>query len=111
MKSPKWDARIERARKLQSLYPFAAEGLRFYERVAGWQRSLHAELGSRLGIGSKRSLLDAFLHNLDVLALLPVFSPFLALIEQHAPAPLAASVAQLKARGTEQWQDALTRFW
>jgi len=111
MRKSKWDSRIERARKLQSLYPFAAEGLRFYERIAGWQRSFHTELGSRLDIGGKHSLLDVFRHNLDLLALLPAFAPFLALIEQHAPAPLSASAGQLKAKGTGQWEDALTRFW
>ncbi len=111
MRKTKWDARIERARQLQSLYPFAAEGLRFYERIAGWQRTLYAELGSRLGIGGKHSLLDVFRHNLDMLALLPAFAPFLALIEQHAPAPLSVSAGQLKSQGNKQWEDALTNFW
>ncbi len=39
----KWDRRIHRANELASSYPFAAEGLRFYARVATFQKSLYAK--------------------------------------------------------------------
>jgi hypothetical protein len=34
MTDAKWDRRIRRANELTSTYPFAAEGLRYYARVA-----------------------------------------------------------------------------
>jgi FdhE protein len=59
----------------------------------------------------KHNLLDALRQNLDLLALLPAFPSFLAIIEEHAPPPLSASAGQLKAKGPESWNDVLTRFW
>jgi hypothetical protein len=35
MKRSKWDQRIQRADELAAAYPFAAEVLQFYKRVAG----------------------------------------------------------------------------
>jgi len=40
----KWDQRIERAHELAAAHPFAAEGLRFYERIASFQKSLYGGL-------------------------------------------------------------------
>ena len=40
----KWDRRIRRATELTSTYPFAAEGLRYYARLATFQKSLYAEI-------------------------------------------------------------------
>jgi formate dehydrogenase maturation protein FdhE len=36
-----WDQRIERARELAAAHPFAAAALRFYERIAAFQKSLY----------------------------------------------------------------------
>jgi len=43
-----WDRRIRRANDLTSSYPFAAEGLRYYSRVATFQRSLYADIQQAL---------------------------------------------------------------
>ncbi len=76
----KWDQRIERARELAAAHPFAAEGLRFYERLTGFQKSLYA--GFVRPSGS--------LHNeLDLDGLLPHLPSFLSLIEAIAPPPRA----------------------
>ena len=48
MMPAQWDRRIRRANELTSSYPFAAEGLRFYTRVATFQRNLYADIQKAL---------------------------------------------------------------
>jgi len=67
----KWDQRIERARELAAKHDFAAEALRFYERIAGFQKSLYA--GLEPGSGSLRD-------GLELPLLLPWFPLYLSLI-------------------------------
>jgi FdhE protein len=99
----KWEQRIERARELAAAHPFAAEGLRFYERIASFQKSLYASLDGR-GTGSLR-------QELELPLLLPRFEPFLSLVESIAPPPLAQSAAELKAGREMSWRDLLAEFW
>ena len=106
MKTGKWDTRIERARVLEKQYPFAAEGLRFYARIASFQRSLYA------AIEKARLSSDSSLHEeLDLTFLLPRFSEFLSLIQQIAPAPLSKTAQELQEEGVEGWKRALVDFW
>jgi formate dehydrogenase accessory protein FdhE len=106
-----WDRRIRRASELTSSYPFAAEGLRFYARVATFQKSLYAEVQKALAdspkISADRPLRDEF----DLFLLLPHFSPFLSVIQQAAPAPLAQAAAGLARQGPAGCQNALEDFW
>jgi formate dehydrogenase accessory protein FdhE len=106
-----WDRRIRRASELTSAYPFAAEGLRFYARVATFQKSLYAEVQKALAdspkIPAERPLRDEF----DLFLLLPHFSPFLAVVQHVAPAPLAQAAAGLARQGPAGWQNALEDFW
>jgi formate dehydrogenase accessory protein FdhE len=106
-----WDARIHRATELVSGYPFAAEGLRFYARVATFQKTFYAEIEKALAdstrISSDRPLRD----ELDLFLLLPHFSGFLSLIQQIAPAPLARASATLALVGPSGWQRAIESFW
>ena len=44
----KWDRRIRRATELISVYPFAAEGLRFYVSIASLQQGLYTEIQQAL---------------------------------------------------------------
>src|SRR5580658_4801478 len=106
-----WDRRIRRANELTSTYPFAAEGLRFYSRVATFQKSLHADLQKALGDSPKISSARPLRDELDLFLLLPNFSRFLSLIEQIAPAPLAQAAAGLARKGTPGWQHAIEDFW
>ena len=106
-----WDRRIHRATELTSSYPFAAEGLRFYTRIATFQRSLYAEIQKALADSSKVSDDRPLRDELDLFILLPKFSGFLSLVQQIAPAPLAKTAAGLAERGPAAWQRAIESFW
>jgi hypothetical protein len=62
MNDAKWDRRIRRANELASSYPFSAEGLRYYARVATFQKGVYAEIQKALSdsprIASDRPLRD-----------------------------------------------------
>jgi formate dehydrogenase accessory protein FdhE len=107
----KWDRRISRANELTSSYPFAAEGLRFYSRVATFQKSFYREIQKALvdtpKISSDRPLRD----ELDLFLLLPKFPGLLSMIEQVAPVPLAHAAAGLAQKGPAGWQHAIEDFW
>jgi formate dehydrogenase maturation protein FdhE len=111
MAQRQWDRRIRRANELGSTYPFAAEGLRFYSRLATFQKSLYAHLQSALGDSPKISSARPLRDELDLFLLLPPFPKFLSLIEQMAPAPLAQAAAGLARQGTPGWQRAIEDFW
>jgi FdhE protein len=97
----KWDRRIERARELAARHSFAAEALCFYERIAGFQKSLYA--GLEPGNGALRGGLEPSI-------LLPRFAPFLSLVQDAAPPPLSQSAAELSA-GRTRWGEVLEAFW
>ncbi len=111
MKNAKWDQRIRRANVLISSYPFAAEGLRFYARVATFQKSLYGEAEKALADSPKVSADRPLRDELDISLLLPNFPGFLSLIEQIAPAPLAQAAAILARKGPPDWQRAIEDFW
>jgi formate dehydrogenase accessory protein FdhE len=106
-----WDRRIRRATELTSTYPFGAEGLRFYARVATFQKGLYAEIQKALKASPKISADRPLRDELDFFILLPHFSPFLTLIQQIAPAPLAQAAAGLAQKGPAAWQHAIEDFW
>jgi len=107
----KWDRRIRRANELASSYPFSAEGLRYYARVATFQKGVYGEIREALAhsprISSDRPLRD----ELDFFLLLPKFPGFLSLIERVAPSPLAQAAATLAMKGSAAWQHAIEGFW
>src|SRR3984957_5759564 len=107
----KWDRRIRRANELASSYPFSAEGLRYYARVATFQKDLYRTVEKALAdsaqISSDRPLRD----ELDLFVLLPRFPEFLSTIQQIAPAPLAQSAADMARKGPAAWQCAIEDFW
>jgi formate dehydrogenase maturation protein FdhE len=107
----KWDRRIHRANELASSYPFAAEGLRYYARVATFQKSIYSEIQKALAnaprISSDRPLRD----ELDFFLLLPKFPGFLSVVQKIAPAPLAHAAANLAMKGSAAWQRAIEDFW
>ena len=106
-----WDRRIGRATELTSSFPFAAEGLRFYGRVATFQRSLYAEIQKALADSSKISSSRPLRDELDLFLLLPKFPGFLSVIQRIAPAPLAQAAAALAQKGPAGWQRAIEDFW
>lgn len=106
-----WDRRIRRANELTSSYPFAVEGLRFYTRVATFQRNLYVDIQQALADSPKNDSAGSLRDELDLFLLLPNFSRYLSLIEQIAPAPLAQAAGGLARKGTAGWQRAIEDFW
>jgi FdhE protein len=111
MSSGKWDLRIARALELVSTQPSASEGLRFYEHIAQFQKSLYSDLETVCGTARRQRPPGSLRQELDLFTLLPRFSPFLAVIEKHAPAPLAQSVKACRTSGINLWQAMLIEFW
>ena len=107
----KWNRRISRANELSSSFPFAAEGLRFYSRVATFQKSFYEEIQKALADVPKTYSDRPLRDELDLFMLLPKFSGFLSMIEQIAPAPLAGACASLAQKGPAGWQHAIEDFW
>jgi hypothetical protein len=107
----KWDRRIRRANELVSSCPFSAEGLRYYVRVATFQKSFYREIQKALAGSPKTSPDRPLRDELDLFLLLPKFPEFLSLIEQIAPGPLAAASGSLAQKGPAAWQHAIEGFW
>jgi hypothetical protein len=107
----KWDRRIQRATELISVYPFAAEGLRFYVQAATFQKNLYSEIQKALADSPKISADRPLRDELDLFLLLPHFSPFLSLIQGIAPVPLAEAAVALALEGPPAWQRAIATFW
>ncbi len=116
MTTRKWDQRIARAQELAATYPFAAEGLRFYEHIAGFQKSLYAQFGSGAGngaggAGKKTRAPGSLRDELELFRLLPWFASYLGFITDIAPPPLASAAAELNASGAARWEEILDEFW
>jgi FdhE protein len=111
MNNRKWDARIQRASKLAAAHPYAAEGLRFYERLARFQKSLYSEFEAAYGRSKVSRTPGALRREFDPFLLLPRFAPFLLLIEQIAPSPLSNCAREVSAQSGGKWEEILTKFW
>jgi formate dehydrogenase accessory protein FdhE len=106
-----WDRRIHRANELTSAFPFAEQGLRFYSRIAAFQRALYNEF-QILSANQPKVRPDRLLRDeLDGKVLLPKFSGFLARVGEIAPAPLAQSAQEIARAGSQSWERVLTEFW
>jgi FdhE protein len=106
-----YGARIRRAEDLASKHSFAEEVLRFYSRIAEFQKSLYTRIIS----GSKPREVDknvpAFRQELKIEDLLPHFQEFLKLVAASAPATLAESVRQFSTQSPEAWANILQDYW
>jgi len=111
MSRGKWDRRIERANELAAAHPFAAEALRFYARVAGFQKSLYTDLEAGRGTAQRARPPGALRDELELFLLLPWFGSFLSFVQDIAPPPLAQSAAGLSAAGGARWEAVLDEFW
>lgn len=110
-KQGRWQQRIERARKLSAEYRFAANLLGFYEHVAGAQKHVYARVLAATGEQRARRPAGSLRQELDLTLLLPEMRGFLGVVEQYAPAPLAATARELSARGAQAWVQLLTAWW
>jgi len=111
MNERKWDARIARARELVVRYPFATEGLAFYESLAQLQKSLYADLASQIGAVRVQRPPGTLRHDFQFSILGPKFAPFLAGIADIAPGVLADAARGLRAEGRDIHCELLTKFW
>ena len=109
-----YDARIRRAEHLAAQHPFAAEVLRFYSSVAGFQKDFHAELKRSLAsqltsrlAGSGRGGMPA--GAADLLA--SRFPSFLSIIEKSGPPPLAAAAGAISSADRRSMLSLLDAYW
>ncbi|HWZ31769.1 MAG TPA: formate dehydrogenase accessory protein FdhE [Bryobacteraceae bacterium] len=93
----RWDQRIRRADELAVVYPFAADVLRFYQRVAIFQKGLYCYL--------RESPATNLRH------LLPKLPDFLAEIETSAPEPVAQRAREWKSQGADRSHEMLASYW
>jgi FdhE protein len=106
---PAYDGRIRRAEKLAVTYSFAAEFLELYGSLAGFQKSLFAQVASSTKYS--RPAAAGLRGDLDLTLLLPHFRGFLSLIEQNGPAALAESARQISALSSDSWVQLLNSYW
>jgi FdhE protein len=102
-----WQQRIRRAEQLSVQYPFAAEILRFYIEVAGFQQSLYQRLDSFPGnrpTVSQPGLLES-------LGSLSSFPAFLSLVEEKAPARFVQVAHGLRNSPPDSWSNLLNDGW
>jgi FdhE protein len=104
-----WDARVERATELISVYPFAAEALRFYAQVVVLQQKLFLEFQKS---PRKFFYLDGPIWGpLNSEALLSSFANFLKKIRPIAPGVLAEAADQSLHRDSASQAALLETFW
>lgn len=92
-----WDQRIRRAAELADTHAFAAGVLRFYHRVATFQKGLYWYLQ------------ESPPHDLDVL--LPKFPEFLSQIGEGAPEPIASCARDLRTWEPDRTRELLALHW
>jgi formate dehydrogenase accessory protein FdhE len=104
-------SRIARAETLASRYAFAKEVLDFYCLLAHFQEEFSELLAKLWGKHPRVPAGGNFRSQLNLPILIDPFGRFLALIESHAPGPLAAE-AHTMAQGSETlWAQVLEEFW
>src|SRR5258707_810528 len=109
-----YDARIRRAEYLASAHPFAAEVLRFYSRLAEFQKIFSAEIKGDVGTGlSSRKLGSDRVSSLpfDSINVLPRLTTFLALLAETAPPALAAAARQISRLDAGSQRALLSAYW
>jgi FdhE protein len=109
-----FDARIRRSEDLASKHSFAAEVLRFYARIAQFQKVFYAEskqrFASHLNSRPPGSLRAPIPRGNDEL-LLSRLQSFLSLITQAAPPPLAAAAQQISELDAPSKLSLLDAYW
>jgi formate dehydrogenase accessory protein FdhE len=109
-----YDARIRRADVLASKYPFAAEVLRFYSRVAEFQKTSYAEL--KKGIASQLASrppgsLRTPMPSVDADLLRSRVKSFLSLVAQAGPPTLAAAARDISKQDAVSHRFLLSAHW
>jgi len=109
-----YDARIRRAEYLASQHSFAAEVLRFYSRIAEFQKNLCAEFkkdfGARLS-GRMPGSLRIDLPSVAPERLVSHFTSLLRTIEQAGPSALVAAAREISSLDALSKLSLLESYW
>lgn len=106
-----WQRRIARAEELRGQYAFAAEILRFYAAIAGFQEKCYGDLArSNAKVGGAASDSEPFSQPLPP-ELTGRFRAFLSVVEENGPAPLQESARELRNGNADSHLQLLTVFW
>ncbi len=108
---PRWDQRIDRAKELAEVYPFASEILSFYAEIASFQKSLLAGLKSAGGNGAQPSDFLPFRDSLDLAPLLPSFPALFSLVGRVGTSVLAQAAEELAHEDPAYWEELLSAYW
>jgi formate dehydrogenase accessory protein FdhE len=106
-----YNARVQRAQYLKTIYPFAAEILAFYGRICTVQLRLSRELQRVLP--SEANLItaaDAFRERIDVDLMLPFVKKSLEELLADSPAPLAEYIREFLRGSRERWAVSLQKY-
>jgi FdhE protein len=109
-----YDARIRRAEHLASQHPFAAEVLRFYSRIAEFQKNLYAEFKKDFGAQLSGRMPGSLRIDLPSVAperLLSHFTSLLRVIEQAGPPALAAAAREISGLDAVSKLSLLESYW
>ena len=108
--TPKYDARIRRAKNLKESYPFAAEILTFYERICTVQQRLSQELQRTLPRGGADGLAGTLREQIEVDRVLPFVKQSLTDLVAQSPASLAGYIKEYLSGSQESWAASLQRY-
>jgi formate dehydrogenase accessory protein FdhE len=109
-----YDARIRRADSLASQHPFAAEVLRFYSRIAEFQRAFDADIRKDIAsrfISPAPGSLRGPMPSLDEGLLFSCLRSFLSLLAQAAPPALAAAARDISRQNEVSSLTLLRAYW
>jgi formate dehydrogenase accessory protein FdhE len=109
-----YDARIRRGEYLASQHPFAAEVLRFYSRIAEFQKNLYTEFKKDFGAqlsGRMPGSLRIDLPFVEPERLVSHFTSLLRLIEQAGPPALGAAARAVAGLDTASKLSMLESYW
>lgn len=109
-----YDARIRRAGYLASQHPFAAEVLRFYSRVAEFQKNLYAELKKDFGAQLSGRMPGSLRLDLPSVApdkLLRYFASLLSVIQEAGPSALAVAAHEISGLDADSKLSLLQSYW
>jgi FdhE protein len=108
---PDYDARMRRASSLASKYPFAAEVLAFYEKLAAFQKDFYRKILSSSGTHAVARTEGQLRSELPLGDLLQAFPDLLSLLGSAGPPPVADAARSLGSRNQNEWRDLLAEFW
>ena len=103
--SSRWDARIQRARRLVPQYPPASHALEFYAMLAAVQQSILSSHGHAI---RRRPL---FIDSLDCAQAAGALPELLSALSRNAPAKLAALAAVMSREDAETLHTFVENAW